>query len=383
MLQAEIAIVVDTPIQQIMENPYSSVNFVYYKILLQTCFSYGVRAAVFNLSDERTKTVDGELYGMGLFWSTEGYLMQESRIPTILENDYQVMRPLPVLKKMYPSLAQWLDRCLILNGCTRCVDKVLLPQLLLAGGLGEYIIPTYRINSFQDILQGIQQFKTCIVKPTKGNKGIGVSYVEEKNGELIYSNSQSAGILTEESWNELRGREVFQSYILQPRLDFHNSQGFALDFRLLVSRGKNAEWETAIIHARVGGSRFVANGSSGGAITFAEEVLLREFGEDAERMMQELIMLSNAVPRALDQFNDCHVSCFGIDAAFDRQTKLPYIIEVNLAPGIDYTPWHLAEKRVRYYRHLLNRPVAEKGDYQPIQSSLIYSSKHAVNSKVQ
>lgn len=252
---------------------------------------------------------------------------------------------------------------------------------MISSGLGAYSIPTYQVNSFEDILQGMKLFKRCIVKPAKGNKGIGLSYIEEKDGVLFYSNTQSNGILTEQSWDKLCSEAVFHKYILQPCLDFHNSQGAALDFRLLVSRGKNGDWEIAVIHARVGGSRFVANGSSGGAVTLAEEVLLREFGQDADKMMQELIMLSTAVPNALDRFNDCLVSCYGIDAAIDRETRLPYIIEVNLGPGVDYTPWHLAERRVRYYRHLVQRPVAEDGVYQPVTSSLIYTAKHETDTK--
>ncbi|MGM9553873.1 MAG: YheC/YheD family protein [Faecousia sp.] len=374
MLQAEIAIVVDEPIEQMRDNSYSSVQNLYYRILLQTSFAYGVRAAIFCLYDCK-KRDDGTLYGRGLFWSADGFVIAESIVPRILEN--RVILPYHILQQHYAAFCEWLEGCTILNGFTNYIDKLSLPKVLIASGLGAYSIPTYRVDSFEDIRRGMLCFQRCIVKPAKGNKGIGLSYIEKRDGVLYYSNAQSEGILTEEIWDRLCREAVFHKYILQPCLDFHNAQGLALDFRLLVSRGKDGAWEIAVIHARVGGSRFVANGSSGGAVTLAEEVLLREFGPAADRLMQELIFLGTAVPNALDRFNDRLVSCYGIDAAIDRETMLPYIIEVNLGPGVDYTPWHLAERRARYYRHLLHRPVEESGIYQPATGSLIYSTNHA------
>lgn len=125
MLQAEIAIVVDEPIDQIREKTYSSVRNIYYRILLQTSFAYGIRAAIFYLQDCK-RADNGELYGRGLFWSTDGFVIAESIVPRILDN--QIILPFPLLQKHYSAFPGWLDGCTILNGCTRYVDKMLLPH---------------------------------------------------------------------------------------------------------------------------------------------------------------------------------------------------------------------------------------------------------------
>lgn len=373
MLHAEIAIIIDEPIENMLYSSRASVQNLYYRILLQSCFAYGVCAAMYCLRD-CIKTSNGEMLGKGLFWSQDGFVIEESYLPRIVEN--RLIMPYSKLLKHYKEHSEWIEGCVILNNYTEYVDKMVLPNILIASGLGEYSIPTHRVTSYNDILHGIELYRRCIVKPLRGNKGIGLSYIENRNGELYFSNQYEQGLLTEEKWERMCKEAVFHKYILQPCLDFHNAQGSALDFRLLVSRGKNGAWETAVIHARVGGSRFVANGSSGGTVTLAEEVLLREFGDKAEELMNQLIYLSSAVPNAIDRFNDRVVSCYGIDAAIDRDTLCPYIIEVNLGPGIDYTPWHLAERRARYYRHLLNREVSEDGAYQPITGTLIFSSNY-------
>ena len=42
-----------------------------------------------------------------------------------------------------------------------------------------------------------------------------------------------------------------------------------------------------------------------------------------------------------------------IDVGIDRGSLCPYVIEVNTFPGTRFHAWQLAEKRVQYFKYLL------------------------------
>lgn len=306
--------------------------------------AYGIRIGYFSAASIR---VDGNTaYGKATYWDGSKYAIAEARLPEILDN------MCPVKEEKLPGIsAEALEYLLqrgVINGPVGA-GKLRLPDILMAYGFADYAIPTRRVEGFEEITQTVRLWHRCILKPTNGRKGMGVLDLRQMPEGIVYQSTSGSGQFTLEYWAAFQEQwQQFDSFLMQPRLDFHTADGKALDFRLLVSRGGGGQWETVAIYPRVGASSVVSNVSRGGYIGDAEEALEEEFGTDAKRLKEELEYLSREVPQLLQRYAHGRASCYGLDVGIDRESRQPYLIEVNTFPGVKYHAAQLAEKRVLY-----------------------------------
>lgn len=313
--------------------------------------AYGLRIGLFSTDDFICR--DGIAVGRACSMDDGRISWENASFPALLENIYSLSQK--VLEHVPADFSAWLKTRTLLNGPSLSKERVSLA--LMRNGYGAYMIPTTPIACFEELRTAMQLWKCCVVKPANGRQGLGVSYLDKKGDDIYYLNTQGSGLLTEESWNKLCARfPEFTKYLLQPRLNFHCADGHALDFRLLVSKGGSGDWETVAIYARIGAGSIVSNVSRGGYIGDAYDVLQGEFPQAADTLMDSLNMLANKVPRIISSYCKEPVSCYGIDVGIDRDSLSPYVIEDNTFPGTHYHTWQLAEKRVQYFKYLLEHP---------------------------
>lgn len=323
----------------------------FHRALLLLCHAYDIPVGYFPVS---TLTVDGDaLSGEAIYWDGTAFSSTHARLPAIVDNGSPLRGS--AMHQIPDAVMERLVRGGVLsNGA---VGKAGLSELLMMSGLAAYAIPTREVKSYEQMLSVLALWGHCIYKPKGGRKGRGVLELQQtESGELLFSSATDSGILTPAQYTALRERfPEYQTYLMQPRLDFHTAEGHALDFRLLVSRGAGGDWETVAIYPRIGASGVVSNVSRGGYIGDAEEVLQVEFPDAAERLHEELISLAEQIPRLIQSILSAPVCCLGIDVGIDRASLQAYVIEANTFPGTKYHAYPLAQARLRYYRHLLDR----------------------------
>lgn len=312
--------------------------------------AYDVPILIYNISCqniEQNSTIKGYCYSKGEFHTVETSLpeINDICIPVnLLRDDSQLSRKY-----------NWITEH------TKPVDiggmpKERLSHLLIHSGFLPFAIPTYHIYDYQQLLKYVSLIPRPIIKPAGGRKGFGVFQLKKTDEGIYMVGAHDTMPLTEENWEnyckKLKENNM-SGVLLQPCLDFSLDENHTVDFRLLVARGGSGDWETIAIYPRIGRTKIVSNLSQGGFVGDAREVLEIISPERSENLMAQLEKIAAELPPVVQ--NRCSpAAAFGIDVGIDRDTLQPYVLEINSKPGAKYYSWELAEKRVQYYRFLLN-----------------------------
>lgn len=275
-----------------------------------------------------------------------------SVLPQILDTQYNFFS-----HTLQHEFVEWVKRSVPCILSQRSVNKMRLPQIMLRSSLSQYMIPSWDIASYEQLLRHLAFVKDAVLKPNEGCKGICVKRLYKKDdgsyvlyaqdGETILSEKTFSDYLTEVQTNSL-GKKL----LLQPCLDFSLNADHAVDFRLLRHRGNTGEWEEVATYARIGATSFVSNVAQGGYIADAKEILYEIAGEKTDNLYEEMLYIGKELPRLIQQYRGNLAYCLGIDIAIDRKTMRPFVLEANSYPGTQFHACQLAEKRVNYYAYL-------------------------------
>lgn len=347
MITFDICLLSPYSIDYCTRNFKTDMTCQYFRALLLFGASYNVRLGLFSMKECYIK--EDRCIGKAIYWNGTSFAITEGYVPEIVDNYF----PPKLWRGLSPDVYAYLTHQILLNGFS--LDKEMLQYALVKNGLGLYSIPTQRICSLDDIRSFMKLHRRGLIKPVFSNHGNNIFFVDTVNGELHYSGTKGQGKLDERGFLAICP-DSKQRYIIQQRMNFQNSFGQSYDFRLQVSRGHHGDWEPAFICSRTGSSKFVSNVTAGGGINYPFPTLQQEVGNQAEKYVKELEMLSTAVPSMLDKYTREPVSAYGIDVGLDRDSMQLYVIEANIVPGTTLVHWWYAEKRIQYYRHLLGRP---------------------------
>lgn len=338
-----------------IDNLSTDQSCIYFRSLMLVAAAYHIKLGIF--SDSDLYITDGKCAGRALFWNGDRFEIAEAYVPDYIENYY----PPYSLKKSGPDVFPYLQSKKLLNGIS--LDKEKLQYALIQNGLGQYAIPTSRLNEFEDIVRAMSIYSSCVVKPVQSNQGRNIYFIEKCEDKLFYSGKEKNGELTPDTYSEICPGQNHR-FIIQPRLNFQNKLGQAYDFRLLVSRGRTGDWEPVSIYSRIGSTQYVSNVSAGGSMSYPEQTLYEIVGDQTEKYVDELRQLAVRIPKMLDRYSTGLVSNYGIDVGLDYNSRQLYVIEANVGPGCRFVYWSYAEKRTQYYRYLLGRP--DKADLLPM-----------------
>ena len=317
--------------------------------LMLLCASYKIPAYFYCLLDIDTKsdTVPAQV------WTGREYKSVITEIPLFSE-----CNSLPG-KRMQEDIGEELsnyftERTILVEN--HAIPKVGLSKLLLMSELYQFAIPTYSIADYSQATQYTHMFKAAILKPDSGKQGREV-YKLTENAGLIYLTRDTEELFTEQSFLDYQARIAERKLgkpIIQPFLNLTLDADHAVDFRLLVSRGGTGDWELVADYARIGAKNIVSNVSQGGYIGDTDEILHMISPERAASLKQDLMLISRELPKTIQSHRKKTICCLGIDVGIDRDTFQPYILEANTIPGTKYHLWNLAEKKVQYFRYLLD-----------------------------
>ena len=328
---------------------YVDLQMKYFQNILMLSRAFGIRTAMFGLSDFQME--NGEPVCSAMFWNGSDYVVERAVIPDIIDNVSSISNRW--YAHISPEAAAWLRKQTPMHG--RSLTKLQMYHALCQCGLSQFAIPTQEFSEYGELAAAMQGREKAIVKPSYGREGQGVTYIDNTDAGLIYRNEDGEGLLTEEAWRSFRSRwQQYKKYLLQERMDFHTRDGRAMDFRLLVLKGDGGAWTISSTHAKLGARKYISNVWNGGSLGYTKQVLAFEFPDKAEEFWETLNELGTLLPQVLERYCSDPVSSYGFDIGFDRQTERAYVIEANSFPGA-VPPWPMAETRVRYYRYLLSQ----------------------------
>lgn len=206
-------------------------------------------------------------------------------------------------------------------------------------GLRGYI-PSTRKFSRQSLQSLLHTHHMVYVKPTYGSLGRGVMRVEKhERGE--YS-CQLGGDRRdfhsfEALYHSLKRDTLGKSYLVQRGVHLLKYEGRRFDLRVVVQRSPKGGWEATGTVARIAHpEKIVTNGSQGGSILTAEQVLGAHMSpiqrDNLLRRLEEIgISTIKRLHRRYPRLNE-----IGLDVAIDSNFK-PWILEVNTTP--DHCPF--------------------------------------------
>lgn len=293
---------------------------------------------------------------IGERWNGSSIESVSAVLPQILDTQYNFFSQ-SHRKTLDNGFIEWLEKKISFILSQQSVNKAHLPQIMLQSELSQYLIPSWDITSYEQLLRHLAFVKDAVLKPIGGRKGKCVKRLYKKDdgafvlyaqdGETILSEKTFSDYLTEVQTNRL-GKKL----LLQPCLDFSLNADHAVDFRLLRHRGNTGEWEEVATYARIGATSFVSNVAQGGYIADAKEILYEIAGEKTDNLYEEMLYIGKELPRLIQQYRGNLAYCLGIDIAIDRKTMRPFVLEANSYPGAKFHACQLAEKRVNYYAYL-------------------------------
>lgn len=325
-------------------------------ILLKFGAIYNVPIAAVYAKDLWSHYYGEPLYGY--VWDHGEVIKREISMPPIFDIGGSVLKHSTNVNPKN-EVAEWIrSQTKVLR--QKSLPKSRLWEAMISGNLSEYAIPTWREKSFEMVEKKIQLLHTAFLKPDSGRKGKGAMILcQDAKGSIVSSNYSGDHQFTKDYFDaymqENKSNNLGHAVLIQPFLDFKLDDQHAVDFRLLRHRGETGDWEEAATYARIGGSALVSNLAQGGYVGDPKEVLQVIAGDNAESLYDELLYLGQTVPKLIQKSLGDEVFCLGIDVAIDRQSLRPYVLEANTYPGTKYHLYQLAEKRVMYYRYLLQK----------------------------
>lgn len=318
-------------------------------LYIKACYLYGVPAYIIPVSEIDNYEKTG--YMNAFRWSENGLEKVQTDAPRFCEY-YASLNP---LKKSNPEWYDWIKKNTILTDAFG-LTKERLQIELMRSPLCAYAIPTYPVQSYQEIMSMLPLIPNAILKPADGSLGSGIMRLSYSNKAVRYSTMNGNGDFTETVFgNYLKSLDKgFTAFLLEPCINIRTKDDYAIDFRVQVSLNDFAQWEVGFSCARIGGNNIASNFERGGSLT-TPELAFKSLGvNDAEKKSEEMHWLALEVAKLVQERSKSKVSCLGIDICIDSESKQLYVIEANSKPGGRIIGlFHLAELRAKYFRYLL------------------------------
>ncbi|MGO4693243.1 YheC/YheD family protein [Paenibacillus sp. 2TAB26] len=227
-----------------------------------------------------------------------------------------------------------------------------------------YLPATKYVTDNQDITDMIRKHQLVYLKPINGTGGRGILRIERrKDGQLhIQGRDQSRKIIRPQyistaglnsylaPWN-LKGNR----YIAQQGIQIKLASGRVHDYRMLVQKNGEGNWEVTGCAGRIGASGSITSNLHGGGNAATMSSLLKEWLRDDAKVAQvkeETEKLGVGIAAYLEQ-NYGRLCELALDLAIDRKGGI-WLLEVNPKPAREVFA-QAGEKEV--YRNAIIRPL--------------------------
>lgn len=194
----------------------------------------------------------------------------------------------------------------------------------------------------KDIFRMLDLYGEVYVKPIEGENGIGILKVStEANKWFVqthhhYREREYRFKSAEEAASFFEKHIPEEQYIVQEGIPLFADKDRNIDFRLILVKDQDGQWNDMGIYARYGPSKSVITNMNAGAVPERGEITLhrtmRLSEDETLQMRKRMSSFAKAIARHLDE---CTARCgnLGFDLALDYRGRLK-LIEVNqVDPG--------------------------------------------------
>lgn len=228
----------------------------------------------------------------------------------------------------------------------------------------KYLIPTQKVNEFNDIIKAVDIYGKVVLKPLNGLQGKGVFLIfklTETEYRVEYKtisenmNKVELHSLYEKEFNN--ERYVFQKYISSrtPKDD-------PFDCRIHLEKNGLGKWIIVKKAIRIGiGQKVISNVNQGGGIADCQQFLSANFGEQSGEIIQKLNNMGLLIAPVVEKIRRTKLMTLGLDVGITSKGEV-YLFEVNGVPATTFAPVKIAFTRVEYYQFMLNKLSKEKNN---------------------
>jgi glutathione synthase/RimK-type ligase-like ATP-grasp enzyme len=208
--------------------------------------------------------------------------------------------------------------------------------------LKSHLPTTLSYSGKQDLIQLMKKYKTVFLKPVNGTGGRGILKVESSSGSLyrVEGRNPSRKIIKPQTLslnhiNRIVKRwSTNRTYLVQQGIELTLKNGRVHDYRLLIQKNDQGEWEYTGCAGRLGAKRSVTSNLHGGGKAMSADSLLEEWfpsDEERERMKRSMKQLSQRIVSVLEA-NFGQLCELALDLAIDRNGHI-WLLEINPKPG--------------------------------------------------
>ncbi|WP_338473094.1 YheC/YheD family protein [Niallia sp. XMNu-256] len=249
------------------------------------------------------------------------------------------------------------------------LNKMKVFELLsLSQDIRKHLPNTVLYSSTSDLYNLLDLHSKVYIKPIAGSFGKGI-YKLKKIGkqfslsykkEYIKKNKKRTKYikLNFQSWdlvrNYLSKTLRFKKYIIQQGIDTSFQKHCITDFRMILVKDKNGDWQDIWLYGRTAKNSIVSNRTNGGILTDGEETLKRLFKINDSEVTEIRKKIANIVisgAKMLDSKH--HYGHFGVDIAVDKN-KYIWILEYNNRDPNHYAAKHAGRMDIVYNAYLSN-----------------------------
>lgn len=262
----------------------------------------------------------------GLFYEDGQWIRKETSFPDVVDNS----PARKVNRQIYARLEEILPFTTHRIGNKDTIYKRLKQEMVYQ----DLLIPTRNIDTINDVISCLAEYKKVIIKPEGGNKGKGIYYIENKKDTyLIIANREKYSIPSTEIDNFVNEHFIDKNYIIQPYIKCLTKDLLPYDIRIHVRRDFSGKWKIIRIYPRIGtNDGMVSNLSQGGYIAKLNKFLKRQFGDKHLDIERKLTKLGREFPVYFQKAYENDIDALGIDIGIDEDGKL-WLFEVNSFPG--------------------------------------------------
>jgi glutathione synthase/RimK-type ligase-like ATP-grasp enzyme len=229
--------------------------------------------------------------------------------------------------------------------------------------LRRYVPATVRYSSVTDLIRFLKKYKLVYLKPKNGTGGRGIIRIEQLSGGqyMIQGRNKQRTILPLQRATEkqltvkLQALSLSSEYVVQQGIYLTLQDGRVHDYRLLIQKNGQGEWEITGCAGRIGPHKSITSNLHGGGRAVSMERLLsiRFSGkEKINKIKQDMYDFAHKLAPYLEsKFGKlCEL---GLDLAVDPKGSV-WLIEVNPKPSREV--FHRIGEKATYLK-AITRPL--------------------------
>lgn len=209
-------------------------------------------------------------------------------------------------------------------------------------GIRPYLPATVRYSSVLELMKFLKRYSLVYVKPKNGTGGRGILRIEQLGPDLylLQGRNQQRTIIAPYRASEkqllvkLHSLKLSPDYVVQQGIQLTLKDGRVHDYRLLIQKNGNGEWEVTGCAGRIGPHRSITSNLHGGGSAVSQDKLLSyrfPSVEKKESIKKEMNSFAFKLAGFLEtKFGKlCEL---GMDIAVDPRGDV-WLLEVNPKPS--------------------------------------------------